>query len=173
MIALNLLSPYSFDDTILNGLELLFFAFIALTLVAGLLFYYSKIPKSNFTENEIRTERTISLWPKMFVYLLIIISSIILLVEFFNFGNLFTSFDICMLSSLVTLIVYSNITPEIRKFVKRPKLETPIYQSKDILLQSNSSEFNDFGVKETTSKWVKTFVYITILLLVLFPLSIV
>jgi hypothetical protein len=95
-----------------------------------------------------------------------------LLVEFFNFGNLFTSFDILMLSSLVTLILYLNITSEIREFVKKPKLKNPIYQSKDILLQSNSKALNYFGVKETTSTWVKTLVYISILLLVLFPLNI-
>ena len=99
MIPLNLLGPYPFDDTILNGLELLFFAFIAIILVSGLLFYHSKIPKSNFKENEIKIERRISLWPKIVVYLLIIIPIIKLLVEFFNFGNLFTSFDIGMLSS--------------------------------------------------------------------------
>jgi hypothetical protein len=173
MIPLNLLGPYPFDDTILNGLELLFFAFIAIILVSGLLFYHSKIPKSNFKENEIKIERRISLWPKIVVYLLIIIPIIKLLVEFFNFGNLFTSFDIGMLSSLVTLILYLNITSEIRGFVKKPKLKNPIYQSKDILLQSNSTALNYFGVKETTSTWVKTLVYVSILLLVLFPLNIV
>jgi len=173
MIPLNILGPYPFDDTILNGLELLFFAFIAIILVSGLLFYHSKIPKSNFKENEIKIERRTSLWPKIVVYLLIIIPIIMLFVEFFNVGNLFTSFDILMLISFVISILYLNITQEIREFVKKPKLKTAIYQSKDILLQSNSNALNYAGVKETTSTWVKTFVYITILLLVLFPLNIV
>jgi hypothetical protein len=156
-----------------NGFDLLMFTLGALIVISILIFYYNNIPKSNFKENEIQTDRTISRWPKLLVYLLFIVPAIIMLVEFFNFGNLFTSFDIFMLSSLAALILYLNITPEIRKIVKRPRLETPIYQTKDILLQSNSGDVNYIGVKETTSKWVKAFVYITIFLLVVFPLDII
>ena len=69
------------------------------------------------------------------------------------------------------LILYYSKIPKSKHSITA--LENPIYQSKDILLQSNSSELNDFGLKETTSKWAKMLVYLTVLLLVLFPLNIV
>lgn len=156
-----------------NAYDLFMFGLGSFAIISILLFYYSKIPKSNFKENDIQTERKISRLPKMILYLSILIPIIILLVDFFNFGNLFTSFDIIMLSSITAVILYLNITPEIKKLIKRPELDNPIYQTKDILLQSNRNDMNYTGVKETTSKWVKTVVYITIFLLVLFPLNLV
>lgn len=94
----------------------------------------------------------------------------------YPFGYDPSAYDLLMfaLGSFVIismLILYYNKIPKSKHAITA--LENPIYQSKDILLQINSNELTDFGVKETTSKWVKTFVYLTILLLVFFPLNIV
>ena len=101
--------------------------------ISFLLWYYNNIPKSNFKETDSKAERKVLRLPKLIVYLLITIPSIIMLIEFFNFGKLFTSFDIIALSSMATFILYLNITPEIKKLIKRPKLDNPIYQTKDII----------------------------------------
>lgn len=170
MISLNLVGHYHFSDNVLNGIELMFFAFISFILVSTLLFYYDKISKRNLTESEIQTETKTSRLPKLFVYLSFIIPFIILSLDFFNFGNLFTSFDAIMLCFLVTLILYFNIVPEIKKVIKKPKLDNPIYQSKDVLLQSNSLETNFIIAEKTTSTWVKGFVFILIFLVVVTPL---
>jgi hypothetical protein len=145
-----------------NAYDLFMFGLGSFAIISILLFYYSKIPKSNFKENDIQTERKISRLPKMILYLSILIPIIILLVDFFNFGNLFTSFDIIMLSSITAFILYSNITPEIKKLIKRPELDNPIYQTKDILLQSNSTNVSFVITERTTSIWVKVIAFVLI-----------
>lgn len=152
-----------------NGYDLFMFGIGSLVVISFLLWYYNNIPKSNFKKVDSQTERKVSRSPELILYLLITIPSIIMFVEFFNFGNLFTSFDVIALSSLATFILYLNITPEIKKLIKRPKLDNPIYKTKDILLQSNNNDANFILVENTTSTLVKTFVYFMILVLVFTP----
>jgi hypothetical protein len=164
-------SYYYISERGLNAGELLLFTILSLILVTFLLIYYKTIPKSNFNESDIQVKRTISDWPKLLIYLLIIIPTLILVIEFFNFGNLFTGFDIFMLSSLTTIMLYLNITPKIiKKIVKKQNLKNPIYQTKDIFLQSNSLDANFIIAERTTSTFVKVFVCILIVLVALTPL---
>ncbi|UAM97415.1 hypothetical protein K8354_13970 [Polaribacter litorisediminis] len=71
-------------------------------------------------------------------------------------------FDTIVLISITTLIVYSNITPEIKKRIKISNLNNPIYQTKDILLQSNSLDASFIIAEKTTSIWVKVITVIMI-----------
>ncbi|TVZ56277.1 hypothetical protein OD91_1560 [Lutibacter sp. Hel_I_33_5] len=151
-------------------MELTFFGIISFFLVSFLLWYYNNIPKSNFNENETEIELKASRLPRLILYLSIVIPSIILLIDFFNFGNLFTSFDIFMLCSVVTLILYFSITPKVKKRFKRQKLDNPIYQSKDILLQSKSLDANFIIAEKTTSIWMKIFVFVLIGIVAVTPL---
>ncbi len=153
----------------MSGGDLIFVTFLFAVIISFLLFYYDRIPKSNLNENEIQVERKVSRLPKLILYLSIVIPSIILLVEFFNFGNLFTGFDIIMLSSLATLVLYSNITPEMKKIIKRPNLDNPIYQTKDIILQSNAADANFVIAERTTSTWAKVLVIVLILCIAFTP----
>lgn len=153
----------------MTGGELLFVTLCFSVIISALAFYYDRIPKSNFNENDIHLERTISRWPKLLFYLLIFIPVIIQLVEFFNFGNIFTSFDVFMLCSLVALILYLNITPKIEKVLYRQELNNPIYQTKDILLQSNSADASFVMPETKTSVLVKIVAFILILFFALTP----
>ena len=170
MIALNCLGPYPFGYYP-TAYDLLIFGLGSLAVISLLLWYYSKIPKSNFKENDIQIEITTTRWPKLLAYLLIIIPAIILFIELFNFGNLFTHFDVFMLSSLVSLLLYLNITPEVKKIVKRKLLDNPIYQTRDILLQSSSSDDNFMITQSTTSAWVKILAFVLIAFVVIIPVD--
>lgn len=145
-----------------NGYDLFMFGLGSFVVISILFFYYNNIPKSNFEENDMEIERKVSRLPKLIIYLLIIIPSIMILVDLFDFGNLFTVFDIFMLISLTTLILYFNISPEIKKIVYKPQLDNPIYQTKDILLQSNSAEASFVIGKKSTSTLVKVLVFVLI-----------
>lgn len=169
MIALNLLGPYPFGNHT-TFFDLLMFALGSFFIISMLFLYYSKIPKRNFKENDIQTEEQTSRLPKLLIYLLFIIPSITLLVEFFNFGNIFSMFDTIVLISITTLIVYSNITPEIKKRIKISNLNNPIYQTKDILLQSNSLDASFIIAEKTTSIWVKVMTVIMMVVVLLTPL---
>jgi len=155
----------------MTGGELLFVTLCFSVIISALAFYYDRIPKSNFNENDIQLERKTSRWPKLFVYLLFIIPAIILFIEFFNFGNLFTGFDVFMLCSLVALILYLNITPKIEKVLYRQELDNPIYQTKDVFLQSNSSSANLIITQSATSTWVKVLAFILIAFVVVIPVD--
>ena len=165
---INCFGNYSLFERGLNGMELLGFTIISLILISFLLWYYTKIPKSNFKENEIQVEKT-SRYPKLLQYLLITIPCTILFFEFFNFVNLFTILDMIMLGFLTTLMLYLSITPQIIKLVKRPKLDNPIYQSTDIILQSNSNDANFIIAKKTTSTWVRILTFILIVFVIATP----
>lgn len=89
---------YEYTDLSLYQLSL--FAIISFVLISILLFYYSKIPKSNAPKDE---------------------------------------------------------------------LETPIYQSSDILLQSTSADANYLIAEKTTSFWVKAILYIMIAVVIFTP----
>lgn len=154
----------------MSAFDLLMFGLGSFILISILLFYYSKIPKSNFIDGDNRTERKTSRLPIMLAYLLVIIPSIILSVDFFNYGNIFSMFDTIVLISITTLIVYSNITPEIKKRIKISYLNNPIYQTKDILLQSNSLNVNFIIADKTTSTWVKVIIFIMIVVISFTPL---
>ncbi|WP_339661236.1 hypothetical protein [uncultured Polaribacter sp.] len=154
-----------------NAFDLFMFGLGSFVVISLLLWYYSKIPISNFKENDIQIEITRSRWPKFLAYILFIIPAIIFVIELFNFGNLFTSFDVFMLSSLVSLFLYLNITPEVKKIVKRKLLDNPIYQTKDILLQSSSSDANFMITQSTTSAWVKILAFILIAFVVIIPVD--
>ena len=83
-----------------NGYDLLMFAFGSFVIISMLLFYYSKLPKSNH---------------------------------------------------LIT------------------ELDNPIYQTKDILLQSNSNDINFSFTEKTTSTWVKILAFIIIIFIATTP----
>ncbi|WP_237277361.1 hypothetical protein [Tenacibaculum ovolyticum] len=90
------------------------------------------------------------------------------------FENLITSFDIFIVSSLFSLIGYLKYieTPKEKKELSNPNLEfdMPIYQSKDILLQEYKVQSEYAPTGQTTSVWVKTIVYILVLLVAITPL---
>ena len=50
-------------------------------------------------------------------------------------------------------------------------LDNPIYQAKDILLQSNNLDVNLISTQSTTSIWVKAFVFILIAFVVVIPVD--
>ena len=66
------------------------------------------------------------------------------------------------------LLFYYNRIPKSNS--SKSDLQNPIYQSSDILLQSNSQEINFVIPEKTTSTWVKGFVFILIFLVVITPL---
>jgi hypothetical protein len=66
------------------------------------------------------------------------------------------------------LLFYYNRIPKSNS--PKNELQTPIYQSKDILLQSNSSEINFVIAEKTTSTWVKIFAAIMIIIVAFTPL---
>ncbi len=167
---MNCFGDYYFWDRGLNGGELLLFAIISLFIVSILLWYYNKIPKNKFKEGDFQQERKTSRLPKLLAYLLLIIPGIILLVEFLNYGNTFSTFDIIMLSSITTLILYTNLTSKIKKVTKRSNLNNPIYQSKDIILQSNSLNASFIIAEKTTSVWIKVITFIMIIVISFTPL---
>lgn len=167
---MNCFGDYYFGCRGLNGGELLLFAIISLFIVLILLWYYNKIPKNKFKVGDFQIERKTSRLPELLAYLLLIIPSITLLVEFFNFGNLFTIFDTIILCSLFAVIIYSSIKPETKQIIERPKLDNPIYQTKDILLQSNSLDASFIIAEKTTSTWVKIITFIMIAVVLCTPL---
>lgn len=67
-----------------------------------------------------------------------------------------------------TLIAYYNKIPKSNSPEK--KLGTPIYQTKDILLQSNSSDASFIIAEKTTSTWVKVITVIMIVVVSCTPL---
>ncbi len=152
-----------------NGYDLFMFGLGSFVVISILFFYYNKIPKSKFEENDMEIERKVSRLPKLILYLLIIIPSIIILVDFFNFGNLFKDFDVFMLIFLTTMVLYLNISPEIKKIVYKPQLDNPIYQTKDILLQSNSADATFVIAERKMATWVKVLVFFLILIFAFTP----
>lgn len=92
------------------------------------------------------------------------------------FGSSLSGFHVLMFSIgslfviLILLFFYNKIPKSIHS---KSELDSSIYHSKDILLQDRYFEANYFGVRETTSKWLKILVYLTIFLLIVFPLDIV
>lgn len=89
------------------------------------------------------------------------------------FGNPLSAYDLIIftLGSLVVisiLLLYYNRIPKSTKQIS--ELENPIYQSKDILLQSKIEDANYLAVEKSTSFWVKVLVYIMIGIVVFTPL---
>lgn len=67
----------------------------------------------------------------------------------------------------ILLFYYSKIP---KSTTSKNELENPIYQTNDILLQSNNVEANFIITEKTTSTFVKAFVYILIAIVVFTPL---
>ena len=78
---------------------------------------------------------------------------------------LFTFISLILVSGL--LWYYSKI-PKNKTLIS--ELDTPIYQSKDILLQENNLQGNDFPIEKTTSVWAKLLVYTLIIIVATTPL---
>tara|TARA_R110002126_G_scaffold291781_1_gene457955 strand:- start:26580 stop:26912 length:333 start_codon:yes stop_codon:yes gene_type:complete len=76
------------------------------------------------------------------------------------------SFGSFMVISIL-LFYYSKIP---KSNAPKDELETPIYQSTDILLQSSSADANYLVTGKTTSTWVKGFVFVLFFLVVVTPL---
>lgn len=76
------------------------------------------------------------------------------------------SFGSFMVISIL-LFYYSKIP---KSNSSKSEIQTPIYQSKDILLQSNQVDANFLIAEKTTSTWVKGFVFVLIFLVVVTPL---
>lgn len=66
------------------------------------------------------------------------------------------------------LLAYYNRIPKSNS--SKDQLKKPIYQSKDILLQSNFLEVNFIITEKTTSIFVKVFIYILIAFVAITPL---
>ncbi|QOD60070.1 hypothetical protein H9I45_12050 [Polaribacter haliotis] len=66
------------------------------------------------------------------------------------------------------LLAYYNKIP--KSITSKDKLETPIYESKDIILQSNSLDANFTITEKSTSTFVKVFVCVLIGLVAFTPL---
>ncbi|MGY8909426.1 MAG: hypothetical protein ACKVIG_06135 [Flavobacteriales bacterium] len=91
----------------------------------------------------------------------------------YPFGNYTTFFDLLMfaLGSFVVisiLLLYYNKIPKSNN--SKPKFDNPLYQSKDILLQSNNLDANFILAEKTKSTFTKTLVYIMILIVAFTPL---
>ena len=91
----------------------------------------------------------------------------------YPFGNYTTFFDLLMfaLGSFVVismLLLYYNKIPKSNN--SKPKFDNPLYQSKDILLQSNNLDANFILAEKTASTFTKTLVYILILIVAFTPL---
>ena len=87
----------------------------------------------------------------------------------FGYENDPNGYDLLMfglgsLAVISILLTYYSKIPKSNS--SKDELETPIYESKDILLQSNSLEANFIIVEKTTSTFVKVFVFILIALLI-------
>ena len=163
---------FGYYDSEPNAFDLLMFALGSIVIVSMLLFYYNRIPKSNRKEDDVQVEKTISRFPKFLAYLLFIIPSTILVIEFFNFGNLFTIFDIIILSLLISLLIYSNINVDVKKNVANLKLDNPIYRSKDFILESINHNDRLFFNKESLRASSKIIIYSLVAIFIITPLVI-
>lgn len=67
----------------------------------------------------------------------------------------------------ILLFYYHRIPKNINS---KEELDTPIYQSKDILLQSNSLDASFIIAEKTTSTWVKVITFIMIVIVAFTPL---
>lgn len=89
------------------------------------------------------------------------------------FGNPLSAYDLMIftLGSIVlilSLLFYYNRIPKSKS--SKNQLDTPIYESKDILLQSKIEDANYLAVEKSTSFWVKTLIYIMIGIVIFIPL---
>ncbi|WP_439129028.1 hypothetical protein [Polaribacter sp.] len=175
MIALSILpinSPFTSPPNLLE----LFGVFIFwLPFIIILIWYYDKLTKSNFNKNKSKIISKNTSWAKIFSNLFILIPLILIIFKYINFGDLFTGFDVFILISLVTLILYLNNTSEANissKFnlSKNFSLDNPIYQTKDIILQSNSADANFIIAAKKTSTWTKILAFILIDIVAVTPL---
>ncbi|WP_435413859.1 hypothetical protein [Polaribacter aestuariivivens] len=91
----------------------------------------------------------------------------------FPFFRQLNAYDLLIfaLGSMVIISIlnfYYNRIPKSNS--SKDELKTPIYDSKDILLQSNSLDANFIIPEKTTSTFVKVFVFILIALVAFTPL---
>ena len=94
------------------------------------------------------------------------------------FGPCYTStlsgFDIFMFS-LGSLVIISILLFYYSKISKsnntKTELDNPIYQTKDILLQSNCNDDTLIITQSTTSTWVKVLVFILIAFVIIIPID--
>ncbi|WP_299672723.1 hypothetical protein [uncultured Polaribacter sp.] len=94
-------------------------------------------------------------------------------IPFFPYENGLDLFGLVMFSlgSVIIISVLLLYYNKIRKSnSSKDALETPIYQSKDILLQSNSLDANFIIAEKSTSTFVKILVYILIAFVAITPL---
>lgn len=66
------------------------------------------------------------------------------------------------------LLLFYNIIPKSNS--GKRDLDTPIYQTKDILLQSNSLDASFIIAEKTTSTWAKVITFIMIVVVLFTPL---
>ena len=90
------------------------------------------------------------------------------------FGYNPNAYDLLMFASgsiavISLLMLYYNKIPKTNR--SKSVLDNPIYQTKDILLHSNSRDNNFIITQKTTSAWVKILVFVLITLVVIIPLD--
>ena len=67
------------------------------------------------------------------------------------------------------LVFYYNKIPKSNHTITA--LDNPIYQTQDILLQSNSNNANLISTQDTTSTWAKIVVFVLITFVVIIPVD--
>jgi hypothetical protein len=92
------------------------------------------------------------------------------------FGSSLSGFHVAMFiigsfTVISILLLYCSKIPKSNNLIT--ELDNPIYQTKDILFQSNSANTNFIIAQKTTSVFVKVCVYIAIFIFVVFPLDII
>jgi len=104
----------------------------------------------------------------------VILKSYLLVINCFpnSFQQQLSAYDLLIfaLGSLVLisfLNFYYNKIP--KSNTQKSSLDSPIYQTKDILLQSNSSDANFVIAKSITSTWVKLLAFVLILIFAFTP----
>ena len=103
---------------------------------------------------------------------MILKSFIVLVINCFGYQNEPNGFDLLMfaLGSFVLisfLVFYYDRIPKSNK--SKTELDTPIYQTKDIFLESNSANASFVLAEKSTSTWIKVFAFVLILLMVFTP----
>jgi hypothetical protein len=90
------------------------------------------------------------------------------------FGSSLSGFHVLMFSIgslfvISLLLFYYNKIPKSSNPIS--ELDNPIYQIKDILLQSSNSDANFMITQSTTSTWVKILAFVLIAFVVIIPVD--
>lgn len=88
----------------------------------------------------------------------------------YEYGLDFAALVLCSFGSFmvisILLFYYSKIP---KSNSSKSEIQTPIYQSKDILLQSNQVDANFLIAEKTTSTWVKAIIFLFIAIVIFTP----